>query len=147
MNIRFATQKDKKQIFKLLDEFSLLRKAKDIPSVVGGKIFDEVISKKDAKIFVAEKNSKLIGTVTLHLLPNIRHGYYQGYLEHFFVTKDWRSKGIGTALFETVKDYCRKNNISVIKLHSGNELKDAHKFYEAQGGKTTERFFRFDIKP
>ena len=52
---------------------------------------------------------------------------------------------MGTQLFNAVKDYCRKNNIKVIKLDSGNELTSAHKFYEKNGGRTSERFFRFDL--
>jgi GNAT superfamily N-acetyltransferase len=145
MTIRFATKKDKSQVLKLMDEFSLLLKAKDVPSVVGGKMFDEIIKNKNAKIFIAEENELLTGMAILFLLPNIRHGYLRGHIEDFFVIEGLRGKRIGTAIFEKIKDYCQKNKISVIKLNSGNDLVDAHKFYEKNGGKTTEKFFRFEI--
>lgn len=145
MNIRFAEQKDKKQVLKLMDEFAALLKSKDTPSEIGGAIFDEIIARNDNKIFVAEENNELIGTATIYFLPNIRHGGYKGYLRDFFVTQKMRGKGVGTAIFEEIKNYCRKNNVNVIKLATGNELIDAQKFYEALGGKTTERFFRFDV--
>jgi GNAT superfamily N-acetyltransferase len=145
MNVRLATTQDKKQVLALLDEFSSMFKAKEIPSQVGGAIFDEIMSRKDTKIFVADEKGHLQGLATLYLLPNIRHGWHRGHIEDFFVTNAVRRKGVGTHILSFVKDYCRKNHITVIKLDSGNELTDAHAFYEKNGGKTTEKFFRFDI--
>ncbi len=145
MVIRLATSYDKDQILNLFDEFSALLQAKEIPSQVGVKIFDEIIERIDTHIFVAEDDGKLLGLVTLYLLPNIRHGWHRGHIEDFFITSDKRGKGIGSQLFNFAKKYCKDNNIKVIKLDSGNELTDAHKFYEKNGGKTTERFFRIDI--
>ena len=146
MNIRTATPQDKSDILGLLDEFSRFLKSTDTPSQVGPAMFDEVISRKDTLIFVCEDEGKLLGLATLYLLPNIRHGQKLGHVEDFFVSSAARGKGVGTQIFEALKDYCRKNGVTVIKLASGNELLGAHKFYEKNGGKTTERFFRFDIK-
>lgn len=145
MNVRFATFDDKTQVFKLFDEFGLLIKVKDIPSKIGGTIFNEIIRRSDTKIFVVEENGQMLGLATFYLLPNIRHGWKRGHIEDFFITKKARGKGIGTFLLSSIKDYCRKNNIKVIKLHSGNDLVKAHHFYEKNGGKSSERFFRFDI--
>jgi GNAT superfamily N-acetyltransferase len=133
MNIRLATAQDKEQVLALLDEFSSLMRAKEIPSQIGGAIFD------------ADEQGQLQGLATLYLLPNIRHGWHRGHIEDFFVTPTLRKKGVGTQIFTFMKDYCLKNHVKVIKLDSGNELTDAHAFYEKNGGKTTERFFRFDI--
>jgi PhnO protein len=146
MTIRLATSQDKDQVLKLLDEFNSMFQAKEIPSQVGGKIFDEIISCEDTKIFIADENSQLQGLVTFYILPNIRHGWHRGHIEDFFVTEKSRGKSVGTQLFTFIKKYCKDNNIKVIKLDSGNELTLAHKFYERNGGKTTERFFRFDIE-
>jgi len=145
MNVRFATQIDKAHILNLFDEFGLMINATDIPSKVGGAIFDEIISRNDTKIFVIEENGQILGMSTFYLLPSIRHGWNRGHIEDFFITDTKRNQGLGAFLLKSIKDYCRKNNIKVIKLHSGNELINAHHFYEKNGGKTTERFFRFDI--
>ncbi|OGG26270.1 hypothetical protein A2960_04820 [Candidatus Gottesmanbacteria bacterium RIFCSPLOWO2_01_FULL_39_12b] len=145
MNVRFATPKDKVKILDLFDEFGSLINATDIPSEVGGAMFDEIINRDDTKIFVVEEKGQISGIATFYLLPNIRHGRKRGHLEDFFITSTARNKGVGTFLLKSIKDYCHKNNIKVIKLHSGNELVNAHSFYEKNGGKTTERFFRFDI--
>ncbi len=145
MNVRFATAKDKAEILNLFDEFGVLIYAKEIPSKVGAAIFDEVIGRNDTKIFVIEDNDQILGMATFYLLPSIRHGWKRGHIEDFFITKTARGNGTGTFLLKSIKDYCCKNNIKVIKLHSGNDLVRAHHFYEKNGGKTTERFFRFDI--
>ena len=152
MDIRFATKDDKNDVLKLLDELGeeVNRKRNYSPhnaeaQKVGGPIFDEIISRKDTLIFIAEENGKLFGLVTLYLLSNIRHGWHRGHIEDFVVSEKMRGKGIGTQLLNAVKKYCKENNIKVIKLDSGLELTDAHKFYEKNGGKFTEKMFRFDI--
>jgi len=153
MNICIATKEDKDQILKLLDELGeeVNKKMGHSPhnaeaQKVGGPIFDEIISRKDTLIFITEENGKIIGLVTLYLLPNMRHGWHRGHIEDFVVGKTARGKGIGTQLFNFVKQYCQENNIKVIKLDSGVDLTDAHRFYEKNGGKFTEKMFRFDIK-
>lgn len=146
MNVRAAIQKDKAQVFQLFDEFGALINTEHIPSKVGSAMFDEIIERSDTHIFVVEEKGKLFGVATLYLLPNIRHGWKRGHIEDFFVTDTARRKGIGSFLLSAIKDYCRDHNIKVIKLDSGNELTWAHSFYEKNGGKTTERFFRFDIE-
>jgi GNAT superfamily N-acetyltransferase len=109
-------------------------------------MFDEIIARKDTMIFVAEEDGELLGLLSFFVLPNVRHGYHRGHVEDFFVSERARRKGVGTRLFEFMKEYCKKNGIRVVKLDSGNELAGAHEFYEKQGGKTTERFFRFDLE-
>lgn len=145
MNIRRATSKDRAKVLGLLDEMSAFFKATDVPSKVGNKIYDEVISRRDTKIFVAEENGKLLGVATFYLLPNLRHGWHRGHIEDFYVAETARGKGVGTKIFDAIKNYCKNNNIKVIKLDSAIELEDAHKFYEKNGGKFKEQMFRFDI--
>ena len=145
MKIRLAETKDKQQILSLFDEFSVMFGASDVPSQVGGKIFDEVIHREDTMIFVAEENEMLVGLATLYLLPNIRHGWRRGHIEDFFTTAAYRGRGLGTALFSAIKEYCKTNGIKVIKLDSEKDLIEAHGFYEKNGGKFTEKMFRFDI--
>jgi GNAT superfamily N-acetyltransferase len=108
-------------------------------------MFDEIIFRNDTKIFVAEEGDKLMGLATLYILPNIRHGWHRGHIEDFFVSEGVRSNGIGTQIFITVKKFCHDNLIRVIKLDSANDLTKAHKFYMKNGGKQTEKMFRFDI--
>lgn len=153
VQIRFAISKDKEKILSLLDELGEeinLKKKYSAHNTeakkLGGPIVDEILKRNDTKIFVAELNGKLVGLITFYVLPNIRHGSHRGHIEDIVVSKNMRGEGIGSKLFDSVKKYCRDNNIKVIKLDSGRELIDAHKFYEKNGGKYTEKMFRFDIE-
>ena len=151
MKIRFATIKDKKKCLMLLDELGAEVSRKNGMQKISedtkqsGKIFNEVTRRKDTKIFVAEEKGEIIGLVTFYMLPNIRHGWHRGHIEDFVVSKKMRGKRIGSSLMKAVTDYCKKNKIKVMKLDSGLELKEAHKFYEKHGGKHTEKMYRFDI--
>lgn len=149
--VRLATQEDKKDVLRLLDEMlTHIEETQGYGShepteTVGSKLFDDLISDDKFKIFVAEEDGKIIGTATLFLYPILRRGQYRGQLEELIVTKSIRGKGIGSKLLEAVKDYCKENNILSLRLNSGISLTDAHKFYEAHGGKFTEKMFRFNF--
>lgn len=152
MQIRPAKPADKNAILDLLDEllettYKSGQKQKNSVKdfTIHGELFDQLLQRKDVRIFVIEDDNKIIGVADLFILPIMRRGYYQGHIEDFVITKDMRGKGIGTQLFTAIKEYCVKNNIKVIKLTSHNYLKEAHMFYEKQGGKSPERMFRFDL--
>lgn len=153
MTVRLATPKDKMAVLSLMDELGeeINKKRGYSPhnaeaSRVGGGMFDEVVRRKDTTIFVAEEDGKLVGLMTFYLLPNLRHGFYGGHIEDVVVSAPHRRKGIGTALFAAVKQYCVTHGVSVIKLDSALQLTEAHAFYERQGGVHTEIMYRFDLK-
>jgi GNAT superfamily N-acetyltransferase len=145
LTIRLATPEDKSRVLNLFDQFSSFLGSSDTPSKIGGPLFDEIVAGPNTMIFVAEDDDQLVGLATFYLLPNIRHAWHRGHIEDLFVSPSIQGKGIGSAIFSAVKDYCHEHNIHVIKLDSGNELTAAHRFYEKQGGRTSERFFRFDL--
>lgn len=152
MNIRFATKEDKEQVLDLLDELIKevnLQSGKPPKFSSGresqGKLYDEILQRDDVKIFVVEENGKLLAVADLFILPIMRRGYNYGHIEDFVVTKNTRGKGVGTQLMNAIKDYCREHSIKVIKLTTALELTSAHKFYEKQEGKFTEKMYRFDL--
>jgi GNAT superfamily N-acetyltransferase len=147
MIIRTATAKDKDQVLALMDEFSRFSHSADMASSIGEEQFATIINDPNTHIFVADDNGDLVGLATLYLIPNIRHGRRRGHIEDFFVKGSARQTGVGSKIMKAVKQYCINSGIRTIKLSSGNELAPAHRFYEKNGGKTTERFFRFDLNP
>ena len=130
MQTRLAITADKDQIPVLLDEFSAMLHVTETPSEIGGAILDEILSRPDTPVFVAEEGGQLLGIVLFYLLPNVRHGFHRGHIEDFFVSASARRKGVVTALFRAVTEYCRSHGITVLKLDSGNDLTGAHAFYE-----------------
>ncbi|OGK29904.1 hypothetical protein A3G67_00420 [Candidatus Roizmanbacteria bacterium RIFCSPLOWO2_12_FULL_40_12] len=152
MKIRLAVKEDKENVLRLLDELGeeVNKRMGYSPhnaeaQKVGGVIFDEILFRKDTLIFLVEDENKLVGVATLYLLPNMRHGWHRGHIEDFVVSESARGKGVGSQLFDEIKKYCKDNKIKVIKLDSGVDLTDAHRFYEKNGGKFSEKMFRFDL--
>lgn len=151
MKIRLATVHDKKVVLELFDELILeVCRLSQKPAYTFGRdkqesLFDHVIKRDDVKIFLAEENGKIVGMVNFFIKPIVRRGCFMGYIEDFVVAESVRGKGIGTKLMNEVKKYCRENNINVIKLSSALPLESAHRFYEKNSGKFTEKLYRFDL--
>lgn len=153
MNVRFAEARDVNEVLGLLDELIKevnLKRGQRAPKGIEGQearreIFSKLLEREDVKIFVAEDNGHLVGVCDLFILPIMRRGNYHGHIEDLVISKNVRGKGIGSMLLNAVKDYCKQQNINVIKLTSGLELVSAHKFYEKNGGKFEEKMFRFDL--
>lgn len=150
MKVRIASSKDKKQILALLDELTkeANRVAKgplnlNFPSKVGGNNFEEVIKRQDILIFVAEDNGKLLGIASLFILPSVYHGKKVARIEEFVVTKGMRGRGVGSKILGEILKYCRKNKFKNLKLASEIELVEAHEFYQKNGGKFTEKMFKW----
>ena len=147
MNIRLAQSKDGGKILGLLDELleEAMGKHVDQDSKPRMALFAKTLSREDIKMFIAEENGEVVGFINFFILPVVRRGANFGHVEDLVISKSLRGKGVGTELMKEVINYCKANNINVIKLDSGIELTQAHKFYEKMGGKFTEKMFRFDL--
>lgn len=108
-------------------------------------MFSEFLRNDKCKVLVAEEDGKVIGIATFYLFPVLRRGNYRVQLEELVVSENHRGKGVGTALVEAVKSWCKDNNISVLRINSQVANPDAHKFYENLGGKFAEKSFRLDL--
>ncbi len=152
MDIRFARKEDRDSVLQLLDGIinEVNQKSGKPAKFTEGdeardKMFEEMLRQENAKIFVAEEYGELVGVADLFISPIMRRGYYQGHLEDLVVAEHLRGRGIGSALLNAVKKYCQESKVKVLKLTSGLELVDAHRFYEKNGGIYTEKLFRFDF--
>lgn len=91
--------------------------------------------KNSPRIFIIAKTAgKIVGVCYLDIswqsLKTVRLG-------DMFIAKDYRSKGIGSALIDKTIDYAKHNNIKKIWLWTQEELKDAIRLYKKKG-------FRFE---
>ena len=148
---RLATVNDKLAVLGLLDELlSFIDETNHgthTPvQTVGSPLYETVMRDNSLQIFLAEDHGQAVGLMTFFVYPVIRRGHYRGQIEDVFVTKTMRGKGVGSKLLEAVKAYCHDYGISSVRLNSGLLLTEAHAFYEKNGGKFTERMYRFDIE-
>jgi len=73
--------------------------------------------------------------------------YTGKYLEvdDLITTAAARSKGYGSMLFDWVADYARERDCSQLRLVSGVQRVDAHRFYLRQGMKFEAKYFSMDL--
>ncbi|KKP60068.1 MAG: GNAT family acetyltransferase [Candidatus Roizmanbacteria bacterium GW2011_GWA2_34_18] len=87
---------------------------------------------KKGKMWVALKNNKIVGTLSLQ----------DKRLRRFFVHPDCQKQGIGRQLINTVYEYMKKNNIKEIWVGS---IIRAVPIYEKLGFKKVKQFFNKEI--
>ena len=87
------------------------------------------------KVLIIKEEDKIIASLTYEerreYVKNKR--YY--FISYFGVVKEYRRKGLGTKLFNYLKEEIEKNNIDYIELTSGNHRKAAHYFYRRRNFK------------
>lgn len=112
INIRMAVADDCQRLLELINELAVYEKAPEEVTVSLAHFVDAGFGKNPVwKAFVAEVDDKVVGFALYYT----RYSTWKGcrlYLEDFIVTEDFRGKGIGKILFETVINEAKNGNYS-----------------------------------
>ena len=81
----------------------------------------------DIHFFTAREGDKILGTGGLR----IKETY--GEIKSMFVDETARGKGVADALMRQLEDHARIENLTMLKLETGNLLRAAHKLYARHG--------------
>ena len=84
-------------------------------------------------ILVAKQDSKIVGLVSIILLRRLNRAKLEMYIPELVVTKEFRHSGIGKKMIQHCLDLAKKKDCYRIRLESGNQRKDSHKFYKSIG--------------
>ena len=84
-------------------------------------------------ILVAKQDSKIVGFVSIILLRRLNRAKLEMYIPELIVTKQLRNLGIGKKLIQYCIDLAKKKDCYRIRLESGNQRKNSHKFYKSIG--------------
>jgi GNAT superfamily N-acetyltransferase len=125
--IRTAKKTDAEEIARLSAQLGYSTAMEQITSRI-----DRFIDDKNAAIFVYEiPENHLAGWV--HIFG--KHLLYAEYAEigGLVVDKIFRRQGIGLQLMKKSEEWARENDYHEIRLRSGDERKEAHKFYKQIG--------------
>lgn len=133
VKIRKANKKDIDEILNLL--YQLQRpKPKTIPeNMAFRKRILQYLDEKDKEIIIAEQSPKIIGLVSIMLLPRLNRTKLELYIPELVVLEDHRGLGVGKSLMESCVNTARKKKCFRIRLESGNQRKGAHLFYKKIG--------------
>lgn len=85
-------------------------------------------------LVVAADGAAVVATMQLSLLPGLaRRGARRAQLEAVRVHADYRSQGLGTAMFEWAIEESRRRGAALVQLTTGKSRGDAHRLYERLG--------------
>src|SRR5260221_7102256 len=125
--MRTAKKTDAEEIARLSAQLGYSTALEQITSRIDRFLYD-----KNAAIFVYEiPDNHLAGWVHVfgkHLL----HAEYAE-IGGLVVDKPFRRQGIGLQLMKKSEEWARENDYHEIRLRSGDERKEAHKFYKQIG--------------
>ena len=118
----FIKSNIKKEITNI-DKNSLIHITKDLEDI------DKNYIENGGELLLAYdvKENKIVGTIAITYENEVCM------LKRFYVDKDYRSQKIGLILYAQLDKVIKEKHIEKIYLTSGNNLENAHKFYEKNG--------------
>ncbi|MFA4886593.1 MAG: GNAT family N-acetyltransferase [Candidatus Nanoarchaeia archaeon] len=149
MNIRSYTAKDYPSLVRFMEELQdylmnidplkRCRRLTDYGKTYTNNLLKE-IKKSKGVIFLVEDKGKLIGIVAGEIKKQTKENLLEcvpskpGYIKELFVSKEYRSKGIGKLLMDHIENYFKKKNCTVVIINVLT-ANPAHQFYNDLGYK------------
>jgi GNAT superfamily N-acetyltransferase len=135
MKIRRATQADCPRLLELVNELAIYEKAPHEVTVSLQEFQNSGFSQHPVWwAFVAENETEIIGFALYY----IRYSTWKGcrmYLEDIIITEEYRSKGIGTLLFDRLIEEAKDRNLHGISWQVLDWNESAIDFYKKYNAK------------
>jgi len=146
-HIRLAEEKDVPRIVEMYRDFTITDSTAEHsrnPSLADyQRVFAEICSDPRQKLFVAEVQGEVVGTIELLIVPNLSHnGTPFAFLENLIVTEKHRRRGLGRMLLEHAVGLARESGCHMVELCSDIRRKEAHKLYNFMGFEAQAHCFR-----
>ena len=98
------------------------------------EIFKMIVLYPNYKIYVAEFDKTIVGTIAVLIMHNIGHlGKPSAIFESFAVLPEYQNQGIGRKIIKYVMDLCKEAGCYKITLSADLKRDIAHNFYETLG--------------
>jgi len=106
------------------------------------KLLKNYIDDSDKKILVSEINdSKIIGLISLVFLSRLNQKTLELYVPELIISQQYHNQGIGKKLLNSSIELGKEKKCHRIRLESGNQRTESHKFYEHLGFENSSMFF------
>lgn len=148
ITIRLANLKDSESIEKILRELEWFEHIteKSAKTTIS-KIEDHLrFCQKDPchNIFIAEKDSEVVGYIAIHWLFYAILPGPEGYISELFVSEKERGHGIGSLLIEEVIKHAKRKDCSRLRVaNNRNRLSYEKEFYKKNGFLEREHIANF----
>jgi len=144
IRIREATEKDTKDIgvlIELLYDLGRPKPQNDSDVDKFRTLVKKYITDSDKKILVAELDKEIVGMVSIVFLSRLNQTTLEMYIPDLVIHEKYQSKGIGKKLMNSCISLAKEKKCHRIRLESGHQRKDSHKFYEHLGFEQPALFF------
>lgn len=131
--IRAAKKSDAGEILGLLYELERPRPKNKQEKTRFRKQITRYLSDRDKKILVAETDCSIVGLVSIILTLRLNRTKPELYVPELVVAKNHRRSGVGNLLIGSCVEIAKKKNCFRVRLESGNQRSQAHKFYKKAG--------------
>ncbi|HWK97911.1 MAG TPA: GNAT family N-acetyltransferase [Pseudolabrys sp.] len=107
---------------------------KVLPAIDAERIFDRFARYPDYTLYVAELDSRIVGTFALLIMDNLGHlGAPSAVVEDVAVGPSLHSRGVGRAMMGFAMERAKEKHCYKIVLSSNARRERAHAFYENIG--------------
>ena len=142
ITIRESTYDDIPSLLELLDELGRPKPQTDNELEKFTKLLKNYIQEDDKKILVAQiDNSKIIGMISMVFLSRLNQNTSEMYVPELIVSQNYHSKGIGKKLLNFSIKLGKEKKCHRIRLESGNQRIESHKFYKHLAFEDSSIFF------
>jgi GNAT superfamily N-acetyltransferase len=140
--IRESTFDDIPSLLELLYELGRPKPQKDNELETFTKLLKNCMQEDDKKILVAQiENLKIIGMMSIVFLSRLNQNTLEMYVPELIVSQNYHSKGIGKKLINFSIELGKEKKCHRMRLESGNQRIESHKFYKHLGFENSSIFF------
>lgn len=137
VKFRFATEDDLKTLVALLSDDELGKTREVVSDHLDARYiesFAEIERQEGNQILLAVEGEEVAGCLQLTYVPTLaRGGTKRATIEGVRVSKAYREKGVGRALFEEAIRLSKENECGIVQLTTDKSRTGAHTFYEKLG--------------
>ncbi|WP_067959486.1 GNAT family N-acetyltransferase [Nitrosopumilus sp. Nsub] len=142
LNIRESIYDDIPLLLELLYELGRPKPQNENEIESFTKLLKNYIDDNDKKILVAEINdSEIIGLISLVFLSRLNQKTLELYVPELIISQQYHNQGIGKKLLNSSIELGKEKKCHRIRLESGNQRVESHKFYEHLGFENSSMFF------
>jgi len=142
LNIRESIYDDIPLLLELLYELGRPKPQNENEIESFTKLLKNYIDDSNKKILVAEINdSKIIGLISLVFLSRLNQKTLELYVPELIISQQYQNQGIGKKLLNSSIELGKEKKCHRIRLESGNQRTESHKFYEHLGFENSSMFF------
>ena len=93
-------------------------------------IVKQYITDQDKTILIATHSGVIVGMASIVFLSRLNYTTKEMYIPELIVTQDFRDQHIGSKLINSCVLLAKQQHCHRIRLESGNQRKNSHKFYK-----------------